>query len=159
MLRIVPLPVKRAMPFVAKHHRHNRAPNGGLFACGVELDGVLVGVGIAATPVARMLADGTTIEITRVCTNGTNNACSMIYGALCSAAKRLGYHRAITYTLAEEPGVTPRAAGFVEVAQLKPRADYNTPACKRQRAKMKLNLFGGEETRPGGAKVRWERVL
>ncbi len=158
MLTIVPMPVKRALPFVAKQHRHNRAPNGGLFAAGVEYYGKLVGVAIAGTPVARLLADGWTIEITRNCTDGTKNACTKLYGALCRAGKDLGYRKAITYTLASESGVSLRAAGFIPVADLKPRPGCSQGA-KRQRDERKADLFGGEETRPTNAKIRWERIL
>lgn len=158
-LRIVPMPVKRAMPFVAKHHRHNRKPNGGLFAAGIQQDGVLVGVAIAATPVALGLCDGTTVEITRVCVldSATTNACSMLYGALCRAAKALGYSRAVSYTLADEPGTSLLAAGFRKVADLKARPSWSHPS--RPRNQVTQTLFGDVEARPPGPKSRWERTL
>lgn len=53
--------------------------------------------------------------ITRVATDGTPNACSLIYGALCRAGRALGYTEAWTYTLPEEPGASLRASGFTEM--------------------------------------------
>jgi hypothetical protein len=41
--------------------------------------GSIVGVAIVGMPVARMLADGWTVEVTRLCTDGSRNACSMLY--------------------------------------------------------------------------------
>jgi hypothetical protein len=56
--------------------------------------------------------DGVTVEITRLCTNGTRNAYSFLYGAATRAAFALGYQRIGTYTLPEEGGASLRAAGW-----------------------------------------------
>lgn len=152
-LRLVPMTITAAARYVGKNHRHNRGPQGGLFACGVEEAGSLVGVAIAGRPVQYKLDDGLTVEITRVCSNGTANACSKLYGALCRAAGAIGYERAITYTLAEEPGTSLKAAGFHPVATV--------PAIARttgKRTRVQVDLFG-EQTRPPGEKIRWERSL
>jgi hypothetical protein len=111
-LRLVPCTLRRALEFVRDIHRHHRPPTGGLFAVGVERDGELCGVAIAGRPVARMLDDGETIEVTRVATDGSRNACSMLYAALWRAARALGYRRAITYTLPAEGGASLRASGW-----------------------------------------------
>ena len=155
-LTVRPLTVKAACLHVAKNHRHNRAPKGGLFAAAVYDGERLAGVAICARPIARMLDDGRTVEITRVCTDGTRNACSKLYGALCRAAAAIGYERAVTYTLAEEPGDSLRAAGFEVVAELAARPSWSSPGAKRQR--VQTDLFG-DETRPPGEKLRWERAL
>ena len=88
------------------------------------------------------------------CTTGTRNACSMIYGALFRAAVALGYCRAVTYTLATEPGSSVKAAGFVEAERLAPRETWNCPGRRR----ITRNLFGATE-RPTEAKIRWEKVV
>jgi hypothetical protein len=87
-------------------------PQGALFALGVEKGGELVGVAIVGRPVGRGLQDGRTVEITRVATDGTRNACSFLYGRCRRAAAALGYRRVITYTRQDESGASPRAAGF-----------------------------------------------
>jgi hypothetical protein len=74
------------------------------FALGAAVDGKLVGVAIAGRPVARKLDDGKTLEILRVCTNVTPNACSFLYGRVKRIAHLKGYEKVITYTLEEESG-------------------------------------------------------
>jgi len=153
-LRVRPMTCKAAALHVAKNHRHSRGTTGGLFAAAVYDGGRLAGVAICAKPVARMLDDGLTVEITRVCTDGTRNACSKLYGALCRAAAAIGYEKAVTYTLADEPGDSLRAAGFAVAARLKARPTWNCAA----RSRVQVDLFGNE-TRPPGEKLRWERTL
>lgn len=113
MLLIVPVTLARANEYIRLHHRHNGVVAGCLFACGVELETVLVGVGVVGWPVARLLNDGRAAEIRRVCTDGTPNACSMLYGALRRAGRALGYGPIYTYTLPGEGGASLRGAGFV----------------------------------------------
>lgn len=106
-----PLTLREARAFVAEHHRHHSAPQGGLFAVGVACDCVC-GVAIVGRPVARLAADDYTAEVTRLCTLGHPNTCSMLYAAAWRAARALGYRRLITYTLPEEGGASLRASGF-----------------------------------------------
>lgn len=111
-LQIVPVTLSEAKAFVERHHRHHKAPQGGRFAIGVAKDGEVVGVVIVGRPVARMLDDGWTAEVTRCCTDGTRNAPSMLYRAAWRAARAMGYRRLVTYTLPEEGGASLRAAGW-----------------------------------------------
>ena len=57
--------------------------------------------------------DGITLEINRCATDGTYNACSMLYGAASRAAKALGYKRIITYTRESEPGTSLKASNWI----------------------------------------------
>jgi hypothetical protein len=59
-----------------------------------------------------MLDDGMTIEVLRLCTDGTPNACSILYAAARRAAKAMGYRRIITYILETETGASLKAAGW-----------------------------------------------
>lgn len=77
-----------------------------------------------------MIDNGTTAEIVRVATDGSRNACSMLYGACRRAAKALGYRKIITYALASEPGDSLRAAGFVNEG-LAGGGDWSRPSRKR----------------------------
>ena len=113
MLSLVPVSLKTANAFVAVHHRHHKPTTGHKFSIGCECDGQLVGVVIAGRPVSRYLDDGRTLEVNRLCTTGEKNACSMLYGAAARAAKAMGYHKIITYTLDSEPGASLRAAGWM----------------------------------------------
>lgn len=115
-LEIVPVSFRDACLFVASHHRHYRAPVGHKFSIGAASEGVLVGVAIIGRPVARMAQDGWTLEVVRVATDGSRNACSALYGAAWRAAKALGYRRLITYTQESESGASLRGAGWRVVA-------------------------------------------
>jgi hypothetical protein len=89
-----------------------------MFSVGAaDEDGTLRAVGIAGRPVARNYDDGATIEVTRVASDGTPNATSMLYGALQRASFALGYTRVITYTLATESGSSLRASGWKVIGQ------------------------------------------
>ncbi len=110
-MEAVPLHLREANEFVARHHRHNLPAVGCKFALGAEHDGTLVGVAIAGRPVARRLDDGKTLEILRVCTDGTPNACSFLYSRCARIARLMGYQRVITYTLESEGGASLRAVG------------------------------------------------
>ena len=112
MLELRPCDYATAKRFIGLNHRHNKPPTGHKFSIACYDGDRLCGVAMVGWPVARMLADGFTVEITRNCTDGTYNACSMLYGACCRAAKALGYRRIITYTLASEPGTSLKASGW-----------------------------------------------
>lgn len=92
--------------------------------------GVLVGVAIIGRPVARKIDQIMTVEILRLCTDGTYNACTKLYGACKRAAKELGYSRIITYTLETEPGTSLRAAGYRYCYTTKGET-WNRPSRKR----------------------------
>lgn len=113
MIELRPISQADAFAFIRQHHRHHSVPVGALWWHGAhDDDGVLIGVAIVGRPVARRLDDGLTVEVTRLCTNGAHNACSMLYGAARRVAMDKGYRRVITYTLPEEGGASLRAAGW-----------------------------------------------
>jgi hypothetical protein len=150
-----PITLREARRFVGEHHRHNLPDRGWLCGVGIEDDGGgLLAVGVLGRPKGRGAQDGHTAEITRVCTIGTKNAASMIYGALCRAAEALGYDRVITYTLADEDGASLKAAGFVVDAELAERPSWQYTGQTRHQ----VDLFGNDR-RPPGPKVRWVHVL
>lgn len=117
-LAIIPSTIRTASRFVGEMHRHHKpCVRWQLFALGCEADGKLCGVAIVGRPRARMLCDGWTAEVTRLATDGTPNACSMLYGAAWRAARALGYRRLVTYILESEPGTSLRAAGWRRVGE------------------------------------------
>lgn len=81
-------------------------------ACATDEASEPCGVAIIGNPVARMLDDGWTAEVTRLCTTGERNACSILYAAAWRACRALGYRRLVTYILDSEPGTSLRAAGW-----------------------------------------------
>jgi hypothetical protein len=157
--RPVPCTVKRAIKWVAEHHRHLPKMNGGRFAVGLEHRGVFVGCGVVGNG-PRVWEGSTRMVITRVAVlasyfdgamalqpweaEGSSHAsgyCSQIYGALCRAGKTLGYTEAWTYTLWWEPGSSLRGAGFWNLGltdggewsrESRPRAPAVQPDPKRR---------------------------
>jgi hypothetical protein len=146
MLTLIPITFEEACEFVRRHHRHHQPPQGHKFSLGAAQDSRVVGVLIVGRPVSRMLDDGLTLEVTRCATDGTDNACSFLYGAAWRATKGLGYRRLVTYTLPVEGGGSLRGAGWKCIGQAgggewgregRPRVD----------------------THPTQTKLRWEREL
>ena len=116
-LRVQPIDFAEACEFVRRLHRHHRPPVGSKFQLAANDGGRVVGVLIAGRPVSRNLDNGTSLEVTRCCTDGTRNACSLLYSAAWRATRALGYSRMLTYTLPAEGGASLRAAGAEMVAE------------------------------------------
>lgn len=112
-MEIKPITFKDACAFIAQYHRHHKPTVGHKFSLGLYNDSNLVGVAVCGRPVSRHYDDGLTCEINRLCTDGTYNACSMLYGACCRVAKEMGYHKIITYILESESGTSLKASNFV----------------------------------------------
>ena len=132
-LRVRPISLRAANAFVVEHHRHHGPTRGHKFSVSVvDSEQQLRGVAIAGRPVARHLDDGVTLEVLRVCTDGTPNACSMLYAAVRRAALAMGYSpsRVITYTLADELGASLRAAGWRREALVAGRS-WDRPSRER----------------------------
>lgn len=142
-LTLVPISLTDAHVFVRQHHRHHRPSVSGLFAVACANGETICGVAVIGRPVARGLQDGFTAEVTRLATDGSRNACSMLYGASWRAARALGYRRLVTYTLAIEPGTSLRAAGWRSVGEVKGRS-WDCPSRPRV------------DRAPSQDKIRWE---
>ena len=113
MLEIRPCDYATAKDFVKENHRHNKPPAGHKFSIACYDDNRLCGVCMVGRPVSRYLDDGLTLEVNRCCTDGTYNACSILYGSACRAAKALGYKRIYTYTRESEPGTSLKASNWI----------------------------------------------
>jgi len=145
-MNLRPISLKEAKAFVDEYHRHHKPSIGWKFGVGLEEDSILIGVIMAGRPVARMLDDGYTLEVTRCCTLGDKNASSMLYGAIRRAAKALGYKKCITYTLESESGISLKASGWTHVSDVRGRS-WTTPSRPR------------EDNHPLDNKRRWEVIL
>lgn len=143
-LQLQPITRDEAIRFIEQHHRHSLPPQGWAFGVAVNDGHQVVGVATCGRPVARGNQDGYTLEVTRVCTDGARNACSMLYGACWRAARALGYRRLITYTLQSEPGASLRASGFRVVGRVTARS-WGCPSRPRVE-------------HPKQPKLRWERA-
>lgn len=130
---VVPVSFQQAGAYVNGFHRHHARPQGHKFSLGlVDQDGRRVGVAIIGRPVARHFDDGWGLEVTRLATDGSPNACSALYAAAWRAARAQGYRRLITYTQDGESGASLRAAGFRKIAVRAARPGWNTPSRPRQ---------------------------
>lgn len=148
-LRVRPFSYKLACEYIEARHRHHKPPQGHKFSiAAIDLDSWrYVGVACVGRPVARALDDGATAEVTRLCTDGTQNACSLLYGACARICKEMGYREVITYILESESGISLKASGWEFVAKVKgqswnnakrPRTDKH-PTCDKQRWRKMLN--------------------
>lgn len=146
-LSIIPVGLSEAQEFVRSFHRHNKPPIGHVFSIGVSDGSALVGVAICGRPVARMLDDGETLEVTRCCVNddAPKGACSFLYSRAWRATRSLGWSRLVTYTLQSESGASLRGAGWTVVGTIPAR----DPRDWQSRA--------GRDWQPvvGQAKFRW----
>jgi hypothetical protein len=146
-MRLAPITHKQAAVYIGRYHRHCVPQKGWKF--GISLIGPrggLLGVVVVGRPRARLLDDGFTAEVLRLCTRGKKNACSRLYGAARRAAAAMGYTRMVTYTLQRESGSSLLASGFTRVASI-PDRQWDTPSRRRV------------DRGPAGAKVRWEIKL
>jgi hypothetical protein len=53
------------------------------------------------------------LEVVRLVTDGTYNACSILYAAAARAGQAMGYERIQTYILDSETGASLRASGWI----------------------------------------------
>ena len=159
MLTIRPIDLKSANAFVLAHHRHNGKVLVHRFSISVYDGERLCGVAIVGNPSARKLDDGDTVEVKRVCTDGTRNACSILYGRAARIEKDMGYKRIITYTLKEEGGASLRASGWdVDAEGVGGKNGWNVPS--RPRIVHEMTLFGEvSASYPLGEKIRWIKHL
>lgn len=115
-LHLQPVTESEANAFIREHHSTHDPDQGWKFGLGVNDGEQVVGVVKVGRPRSRHQDDGLTLEVTRCATDGTKNVASKLYAAAWRAAKNMGYHRLITYTLADsEEGVPLRAVRGYEV--------------------------------------------
>lgn len=120
MISLRPLTRDQANAAVRSWHRHHKPVRSHRFAIGAEVDGVLAGVVIVGSPVARGLDDGFTCEVTRLATpeGAVPHVASRLLGAARRAALAMGFRRLVSYTRSDEPGTCYRAAGWRPVAKV-----------------------------------------
>lgn len=155
-LCIRPITLREANAYVGQFHRHNQPTTGHKWSLACYDGGRLCGVAIAGQPIARKLDDGATIEVRRVCTDGTRNACSKLYGACARVAKEMGYRKVITYTLVSEPGTSLKASGWKDCGEAG-GTSWDMPS--RHREEYQETLFGTVRKYPNEKKIRWEKTF
>ena len=114
-LIVVPVELKEANQFIDALHRHHKPVIFHRFSLGcVDETGLIHGVCVVGKPVARLAGKPRDVaEVSRLATDGTYNACSILYAAAARACKAMGFRRIQTYTLPVEGGASLRASGWV----------------------------------------------
>jgi hypothetical protein len=106
--------LKQANELVAKLHRHHKPSVGHRFSLGVvDENGILHGAAIVGRPVSRELPQYVVADVNRLVTDGTSNACSVLYGACARVAKEMGFLKIQTYILESETGTSLKASGWI----------------------------------------------
>jgi hypothetical protein len=157
-MKIVPIFQKAANGFVLAHHRHHTPVVGSIFQIGCKVGEKLVGVAICGRPVAPKTDYKTIIEVNRLCTDGTDNACSKLYAACARIAKEMGYVKIQTFILSKESGTSLKASGwFLEQKNASPKK-WNSSG-HRIRANTVTDLFGIKTKYPDEPTDRWAKLL
>jgi hypothetical protein len=148
-VKVQPINLRDANQYIADNHRHHKPVVGHRFSlrC-INDEGQLVGIVIVGRPVCRNSGDPLEVcEVTRLCTDGTPNACSKLYGAAARVAKEMGFKKIQTYILECEPGVSLTASGWKLVATTRGGQWEHSDGVPRRK------------DQPDTKKTRWERIL
>lgn len=157
-MTVCQIPLSTANAFVIEHHRHHDRATGHKFSIGAFEGEKLVGVAIVGRPCGRKLDDGETLEVTRLCTDGTINACSKLYSAAAREAKKRGARRIITYILKSENGASLRASNWTLDCKKCGKPSWEGPRYRERHKTEQLSLFE-KKTPPYEYKQRWSREL
>ena len=148
-LRVIPIELKEANNAIQAWHRHHKPVVGHRFSLGcIDDSGTVHGVCVVGRPVARLAGLPRDVcEVNRLATDGTYNACSILYAAAARAAKELGYLRIQTYTLPVEGGASLKASGWVFEGEAGGGQWKHTDGKQRR------------TDQPNDAKYRWSKQL
>jgi hypothetical protein len=118
-LELAPVTLRAAIRFCREVHRRRPAVQGALWAVSATRGGQIVGVAIVGRP-CRLLDRQGVLVVSRVAVaegdksaSGHKGACSMLYASVSRAARAMGATALFTYTDADEPGTSLKAAGWV----------------------------------------------
>jgi hypothetical protein len=146
-IRLRPSTRKETFEFIDTTHRHHRPPSGYRFAIKAvdELEAIR-GVVVVGRPVSRNVDQWNTAEVTRLCTDGTQNLCSKLYGAAARTCREMGFDKVITYILESESGISLKASGWT-MEETTAGGSWDSPSRPRV------------DKHPTCKKVRWSKAL
>jgi hypothetical protein len=150
---IRPVDYSIAIDFVREHHEHCGGLPGWRFGAGIWNGPTLLGVVIVGNVSGRGFNGRGWLEVRRVCLDRNIpqtlrwRACSMLYRWAACEAERRGWLKLITYTLAEEAGMSLRYARWKQLAIRPARNGWNCASRPRT------------NPTPLSAKVLWEKAL
>lgn len=146
-LKLVHIELAEANLLIETLHRHHKRVQGHRFSIGCTKNGKLIGAVVVGRPVARMTDQRNVVEVTRLVTDGSRNACSLLYAAAARAAGALAYAKIQTFILESESGVSLKAAGWKFEAWSE-GGDWNRPSRNGRRV-----------DQPWDRKQKWSKVL
>lgn len=156
----VPIELRDAQAYINQYHRHHQAAHRDKFRIAAMDDGEIIGVVQVGRPVSRVLDDGKTLEVLRLCTNGKKDVCSFLYSRAARIAKEMGYKKIITYILESEPGISLKASGWTCEADGVGGSDWDTPSRPREIVASQMSLFQEKMKYPvNEKKQRWVKTL
>lgn len=118
------------------------------FSIGVfDEDGVCHGAAVVGRPVAHKTEQYLVAEVTRLVTDGTYNACSILYAAAARAAQAMGFLRIQTFILDSERGTSLKASGWAYDGESQ-GGTWSRPSRGRT-----------DKQKTMAPKTRWSRVL
>lgn len=159
MIKAIPLSLKEVNAYIDQYHRHHSHAQGDKFRVGAEVNGELVGVAQCGRPVSRMLDDGRTLEVIRLCTNGAKNVCSFLYSRCARVAQELGYEKIITYILASEMGSSLKASGWYCDEKSAGGGSWDCESRPRELEPLQVSMFPTGQKYPTEKKQRWAKDL
>lgn len=155
-----PIELKDAQAYINQNHRHHQAAHRDKFRIAASDGDIILGVIQVGRPVSRVLDDGHTLEVLRLCTNGDKNVCSFLYSRAARIAKEMGYSKIITYILETENGTSLKASGWTLEADGVGGVDWNVPSRPREVISTQMSLFDEKPKYPVGTKKqRWVKEL
>ena len=158
-LEAEPIELKQAQAFINQLHRHHAAAIRDKFRIAAKRDGHIVGVAQCGRPVSRVLDDGYTLEVLRLCTDGGKDVCSFLYSRCARIAKEMGYRKIITYILATEPGTSLKASGWTLEDGNCGGATWENCTRTKERP-VQLSMIEQKQKYPVGIpKQRWSKEL
>lgn len=157
----IPIELKDAQAYINQYHRHHQASHRDKFRIAASSDGKdIAGVIQVGRPVSRVLDDGHTLEVLRLCTKGEKDVCSFLYSRAARIAKEMGYSKIITYILKSEQGTSLKASGWVLEADNVGGSDWNVPGRPREIISAQMSLFDEKPKYPvNEKKQRWVKYL
>lgn len=149
-LSVRPATISQLNKAVELFHRHHKPVQGHRFSLlAIDHTGTIVGACSVGRPVSRGCDPYKVAEVTRLVTDGTKNACSILYAASARACEAMGFERIQTYILQDEPGISLKAAGW-SFDGITSGGDWNSS---------KKNAGTRRTDQPMGPKQRWKKDL
>lgn len=142
-LTVRPIELRDANAFIRTIHRHHGGVQGHRFSLGCfDVEGKIRGCAVAGRPTSG-LDPSRILEVTRLCSDGTENVCSMLYSAVARAAKAMGFERVQTYIFSNETGTSLKASGWQFARRAHPSGRHRARTDGEQR---NLAFVGIEKT-------------